>query len=41
METTYQGDYVGTDGLGSHVIYDTTVALGPKERLVRRLQSLC
>ena len=34
METTYQGDYTSTEGLGSHVIYDTTARLAPTERLV-------
>lgn len=35
METTYQSDYNGTDGLGSHVIFDTTVSLSPTEKLVK------
>lgn len=36
METTYRADYNGTDGLGSHVVFDTTVPLAPTEKLVRR-----
>ena len=34
-ETTYQGDYSNGEGLGSHVIYDTTPRLSPNEQLVR------
>ena len=35
FETTYQGDYSTGDGLGSHVVYDTTAKLLPTEQLVR------
>ena len=34
-ESTYQGDYTQTEGMGSHVTYDTTVKLSPTEQLVR------
>lgn len=35
FESTYQGDYTQTDGMGSHVTYDTTVKLSPTDQLVR------
>lgn len=38
LETNYQSDYSNSEGLGSHVVFDTTATLAPTEQLV---SSLC
>jgi hypothetical protein len=38
LETSYQSDYSNSEGLGSHVVFDTTATLAPTEQLV---SSLC
>ena len=34
LETTYQGDYSKTGGLGSRVVYNTAATVSPTEQLV-------
>ena len=38
LETTYQGDYSNCEGIGTHVISDTTPILQPNEQLVNICQ---
>jgi hypothetical protein len=35
LETTYQGDYSNGEGLGSHIVYDTTATLSSTDKLVK------